>query len=181
MGKSDMEALWWQELREWVLNYLICQGCGCCSLAAFPNLELRRHRGKVVVIVRGTIPCWICHEAKIHHSTSRDVILNVIFNWKINKKWHCPQLQIKRIITAVSSTVWCRNCYSSNCPNGFWAMRSFSFAPTWVSVPEVSTVLSLKGDKWNYMTSALAVWQLMIDSYWYRRVVVVFQLSHMPW
>lgn len=96
---------WWQELRGWVLNYLICQGCGSCSLAAFPNLELRGHRGKVVVIVRGTVPCWICHRAKIHQSTSGDVILNVIFNWKINTKWHCPRLQFERIITVVSSSM----------------------------------------------------------------------------
>lgn len=139
---------WWQELREWVLNYLICQGCGCCSLAAFPNLELRRHRGKVVVIVRGTIPCWICHEAKIHQSTSEDVILNVIFNWKINKKWHRPRLQFKHITTVVSSTVCCRNYYSSNrpgrIPEWFWAMPTSTFTPPEVSVPEVNTVLPLK-------------------------------------
>lgn len=99
----------WQELREWVQNDLICSGSGCCTLAAFPNLELRRHRGKVVVIVRGTTPCWICHEAKVHQSTSGDVILNVIFNWKINKKWHCLRLQFKHVITVVSSTVSCPN------------------------------------------------------------------------
>lgn len=127
---------WWQELKEWVLNYLICQGCGCCSLAVFPNLELSRHKGgagrEIVVIVRGTIPCWICHVAKIHQSTRGDVILNVTFNWKINRKWHCPRLQFKHIIAAVSSAVCCRSCYSSN-GNGWRTLPASR--PPWVSAP----------------------------------------------
>lgn len=106
----------WQELKERVLNYWLLQRCGCCTLALFPNLELRRHGGEIIVIVRGTTPCWICHEAKTHQSTRGDVTLNVTFNRKISRKLRCSRLQFKCIITTVSasSAVCCRNC-SSNC------------------------------------------------------------------
>lgn len=78
MGRGDRETLLMAAVKS-VLNYLIRRGRGCCALAAFPALELRRHRGKVVNI-RGTVPCWICHDAKTLQNTSGDVILNVIFN-----------------------------------------------------------------------------------------------------
>lgn len=159
----------WQELWERVLNYLICQGC--CRLAAFPNPELRRRTGKVVVIVRGPIPCWICHRAKMHQGTSEDVTLNVIFNWKINKKWHCPKLQINRTITAVSDSMLSKMLFIK-LSERFGAMRSCSFTPPRVTVPEENTVLSFRHDKWSMWPQS---WRLRTDSYWYHGVIMVFQ------